>query len=453
MSLSRAIVLVALALLCFAKPLTAANTVENLVQPDLLSSAHSKIEADCSNCHKAFKKAAQSSLCADCHKPVKMDISQGTGFHGKNPVVKNSECANCHAEHKGRAFKQDKLFPLMFDHNLTDYKLDGRHQIVSCQGCHKPGKKFSAPSSTCFACHEKDQPHLGNLGKECESCHNTTTWKKTAPFDHDKTKFRLLGGHAKATCFACHVGEKYKGLPSTCAHCHGIQDVHEKRFGSACESCHTVNNWKSKSFDHGKFTKFKLTGAHSVASCSGCHGEKSTSRLPTACFECHKKQDVHKAQLGTKCESCHGTKAWRADVRFDHNKTRFALTGMHALAACEACHATPAFKTVKSTCFACHADKDVHKGRFATNCSSCHGTTVWKAISFDHGRDTRFALTGVHLKTGCYACHQATQVKSAKIDMACYSCHSKQDVHRGAFGLNCEKCHGTASFKGAVIRR
>ena len=439
-------------LLC-ANTAVAQNTVESLVQPDLLATAHAKLEADCSNCHKAFKKAAQSSLCADCHKPIKTDIATGKGFHGKSPIVGKSECANCHAEHKGRAFKQDKLSPLMFDHTLTDYPLEGRHAVVTCSGCHQQGKKFSAAPTTCFACHEKDQPHLGNLGKDCASCHNTADWKKTAAFDHDKTKFRLVGAHTKTTCFACHVGERYKGLPQTCAHCHGIQDVHENRFGAACESCHTVDNWKSKSFDHGKFTTFKLTGAHQIATCSDCHGPKSTSQLPTTCFACHSKQDVHKATLGNKCESCHSTSAWRANVKFDHNKTKFPLTGLHALSACESCHTTPAYKEVKSTCFACHADKDVHKGRFAANCASCHGTTTWKSVKFDHGRDTRFALTGVHAKTGCYACHTATQVKSAKLDMACYSCHRKQDVHRGAFGLNCERCHSTSTFKGAVIRK
>ncbi len=84
-----------------------------------------------------------------------------------------------------------------------------------------------------------------------------------------------MGGHAKAACLSCHVGERYKDLPQTCSHCHGLQDVHENRFGTACESCHTDDNWKSKSFDHGKFTKFELTGAHNTAACSDCHGEKS----------------------------------------------------------------------------------------------------------------------------------------------------------------------------------
>jgi Zn finger protein HypA/HybF involved in hydrogenase expression len=431
----------------------AQNTVENLVQPDLVASAHMKLEADCSNCHEAFKKAAQSSLCADCHKPVKQDISAKTGFHGKNPLVGKSECANCHAEHKGRAYKQDAFSHSTFNHDLTDYKLDGKHVQTACADCHVAGKKFSAAATTCFACHDKDQPHRGALGQKCESCHTTTDWKKIAAYDHDKTKFKLRGAHAKATCFACHVGERYKDLPTACASCHGMQDVHENRFGTACESCHTDVNWKHTAFDHGKFTKFALTGAHAQAACRDCHGEKLTSSLPTGCFDCHKKQDVHKGQLGTQCADCHKTGTWRKDVTFDHDKTKFPLKGMHVAVACESCHADATYQDASTTCVSCHAKDDVHVGRFATACENCHGSVSWKVVRFDHGKDTKFALTGAHAKVGCNGCHTAKNVKSARLSMACFDCHKAQDVHRGAFGRDCAACHTTSTFKGAVIRQ
>jgi Zn finger protein HypA/HybF involved in hydrogenase expression len=442
-----------LVLLAYATGALSQNTVESLVQPDVLSEPHKKLEADCSNCHKAFKKAAQSSLCADCHKPIKQDISKGQGYHGRSDLVRKSECFNCHAEHKGRDFKQARFTFISFDHNKTDYPLDGKHLWVDCSGCHKAGKKFAEAAHACFDCHKNDQPHLGNLGTKCKTCHSTADWKKIAPFDHDKTKFALKGAHAKATCFGCHVGEIYKGLSTGCFDCHAMQDVHETRFGKGCENCHSVEDWKHTRFDHGKFTKFALTGAHAAAACKDCHGEKLTSRLPVACFECHKEQDLHLGQLGKDCAACHATTAWRQDVVFDHALTKFPLLGQHAAVACESCHASAAFQDAKTDCYSCHKADDIHAGRFTAKCESCHTASGWNSATFNHDRDTKFKLTGKHVKVGCNGCHVEKNAQSAKVPAACYSCHKQQDIHRGAFGQNCGACHTTQSFKGAVIRK
>ncbi len=431
----------------------AQNTVESLVQPDALSAAHAKLEADCSSCHRAFGKAAQTSLCADCHKAVRDDIAKGTGFHGREPLVRKSECFNCHAEHKGRDFKPARFTAITFDHAKTDFPLAGKHAGVECSGCHKPGRKLSEAPKTCVGCHDADQPHKGNLGTECQSCHGASDWTSIAPFDHGKTRFPLLGAHVRTTCFSCHVGEVYQGLSSACAACHAVQDVHSGRFGADCEACHTVDNWKHKAFDHGKATGFILAGAHATASCSQCHGATLTSKPPKGCAACHAAQDAHKGQLGKDCAACHQTAAWRQDVTFNHAKTKFPLLGQHAAVACEACHATPAFQDARAKCAACHKDAAVHDGRFTGRCETCHTANSWKEIVFDHGRDTKFKLTGVHAKTGCNACHKQRNVSSAALPTDCYSCHRAQDVHRGAFGRDCAACHATSSFKTAVIRK
>ena len=365
----------------------AQNTVESLVQPDALSAAHAKLEADCSSCHRAFGKAAQSSPCADCHKAVRDDIATGTGFHGREPLVRKSECFNCHAEHKGRDFKPARFTAITFDHAKTDFPLTGKHAGVECGGCHKPGKKFSEAPKTCVGCHDADQPHKGNLGTECQSCHGASDWTSVAPFDH------------------------------------------------------------------GKATGFILAGAHATASCSQCHGATVTSKPPKGCATCHAAQDAHKGQLGKDCAACHQTAAWRQDVTFNHAKTKFPLLGQHAAVACEACHATPAFQDARAECAACHKDAAVHDGRFTGRCETCHTANSWKEIVFDHGRDTKFKLTGVHAKTGCNACHKQRNVSSAALPTDCYSCHRAQDVHRGAFGRDCAACHATSSFKTAVIRK
>lgn len=429
----------------------AQSTIESLVEPDLLSAAHAKLESDCSACHKSFKKAAQSSLCADCHKPVKQDVAQGTGFHGKEPLVAKSECVNCHAEHKGRAFHPAAFTEVIFDHRKTDFALEGKHADVECSSCHKAGKRYAEAPVACSSCHQADQPHQGRLGTKCESCHGPSDWRKVVAFDHGKTKFALIGAHAKATCHACHAGEFYKELPANCVSCHAMQDVHEARFGEGCEQCHSSANWKHTGFDHGKFTKFPLAGAHATAACSQCHGAKLTSKLPLACVACHQKQDLHRGQLGDNCAACHQTAAWRSDVLFDHALTRFPLTGQHAAVACEACHTSPAFKDAETACVSCHKDSDVHEGRLAAKCEACHAASAWKLVTFSHDRDTGFKLTGVHAKVGCNGCHVVRHVVSAKLPKNCHACHKRQDVHKGAFGQDCARCHSTRSFRKAVI--
>jgi hypothetical protein len=430
-----------------------ANPLQKLMMPGELSSAHAKLEEDCSNCHKLFEKKAQSDLCISCHKQIKSDLETKKGFHGRNVLVAKSECYSCHVEHQGRDHSIVQLEPIVFNHDDTNYPLMGGHKRAECVSCHTAGKKYREAPHECFACHDKDQPHKGNLGTSCETCHNVESWKKVAVFDHNKTKFPLRGGHVKATCIACHVGEIYKNLSMTCNDCHAIQDVHGGKFGPLCQDCHSVETWKDAKFDHSKQTRFALAGAHAKAQCSDCHGNNVRAKIAMDCASCHKSQDVHKGQLGSACGDCHGVNTWRQDVRFDHGLTNYPLTGLHIAVACESCHASAAFKGAPRACIGCHKNDDKHEGRFANNCASCHSTMSWSKISFDHGRDARYPLTGAHANVGCYACHTAKNVSSAKLPTTCYACHKKQDVHRGAYGTNCAKCHATATWKSAVIRQ
>jgi hypothetical protein len=80
------------------------------------------------------------------------------------------------------------------------------------------------------------------------------------------------------------------------------------------------------------------------------------------------------------------------------------------------------------------------------DCSSCHKSENWivdrEAMKFDHNRETRFPLTGVHLQTDCKGCH--TTLKFNEADSRCSSCHL--DIHKGTTGKNCEDCHSTDSW-------
>ncbi|MGE0701789.1 MAG: hypothetical protein AB7O57_22010, partial [Hyphomicrobiaceae bacterium] len=68
----------------------------------------------------------------------------------------------------------------------------------------------------------------------------------------------------------------------------------------------------------------------------------------------------------------------RKDPAFNHDKTRFALTGKHARLTCESCHKTT-LKDTPRQCIDCHRKDDVHRGR-RPDCKSCHVTTDWSTI-------------------------------------------------------------------------
>lgn len=447
-------IVTALLLACFCMPASAANVLEKLMMPGELSAAHAKLEENCANCHETMNEKAQSGLCLDCHKPIKQDFAVNRGYHGKDPVVRKSECVSCHVEHRGRDRNIVPLQPVLFKHDLTEFPLVGKHALADCAGCHKTGSKFREAKHACFDCHKESDVHRAQLGNDCSNCHTPEGWTvKIAAFDHSKTKFPLKGKHAEQPCVSCHVGEVYKNLPSGCNDCHAIQDVHAGRFGPSCSDCHSMESWKTAKFDHGKQTRFPLAGAHAKAQCSDCHGSDIKAKISMACIDCHKAQDVHAGKLGKDCSDCHDSVAWADNVRFDHGLTDYPLVGLHQVAACEGCHESKQYKGVKTACIGCHAADDAHAGRFANACGSCHSPVGWQKVSFNHGRDTHFPLTGAHARLGCYDCHVQKNVADASLPTACISCHRKNDVHRGRFGSDCARCHSTATFKTAIIRQ
>ncbi|MEW6312790.1 MAG: cytochrome c3 family protein, partial [Pseudomonadota bacterium] len=306
-----------------------ADTLESMLMPGKVIAGHAKVEGECKKCHKQFDKSAQPELCVDCHKEVGKDVAAKTGFHGRQEEEK--QCKECHTDHKGRDFVIVMLDEGKFDHDQTDFKLKGKHtdKQIKCKDCHNPKMKFREASSECNACHKKDDKHKGGLGPNCGKCHVEEDWKKVE-FDHDKTKFALLGKHKDVKCKDCHAGEKFKDTPKLCNSCHKKDDKHKGNFGPKCESCHVEKEWKEIKFDHDKQTKYPLLGKHRDAKCSSCHkGDLYKDKLHTNCNSCHQKDDKHKGNFGPKCESCHVEKEWK-EIKFDHDKqTKYPLLGKH----------------------------------------------------------------------------------------------------------------------------
>lgn len=331
-------------------------------------------EADCSKCHKVtdqngrkFQKFAgiAFSNCTDCHKDVH-----------ENKFGK--DCKKCHNE---ESFK--KVAGLnSFNHNKTDYPLEGKHQAVECKSCHKQNLTVKLKSDLCTDCH-KDY-HKGQLKKpgvasDCKDCHSLQGFTNSlfTVERHNKGSFLLEGAHVATPCISCHKkGTEwgFKDLKKRCADCH--ENIHQKNidvkfFGNQnCENCHDVIAWSRVKFDHNT-TGFKLTGKHAQANCKQCHFKPDAngtvvqrfSDLNNRCLDCH--ADVHNKQFETKennsCTRCHGFDRWKP-VRFNHDTARFKLDGSHKDVACIKCHKEISDGTVR---YVQYKLEDI-------KCSSCH---------------------------------------------------------------------------------
>ena len=107
----------------------------------------------CESCHlsSAFKDVKKE--CVDCHRDD--DIHEQT---------LGADCKQCHNPNDWLIWQ--------FDHDQTDFKIEGAHENLHCSLCHvKPLQKGQKLKSRCIDCHRADDVHDGNFGTECSSCH------------------------------------------------------------------------------------------------------------------------------------------------------------------------------------------------------------------------------------------------------------------------------------------
>ena len=278
---------------------------------------------------------------------------------------------------------------------------------------------------------------------------------------------KVIAGHAKweASCEKCHEAFSKTMQNRLCFDCHKkvAADIKDKRgfHGRirnveklACKVCHTDHKGRdadivhldTDTFDHRQ-TDFALEGAHRGLTCVNCHKKGDKHRdAPSACNDCHKKDDPHKGRLGDKCEKCHSVKAWKTN-RFDHDKTKFPLHGKHKEATCNSCHPNERYKNLARECVACHRINDIHAGRYGDKCEKCHNEKKWKDVIFDHDKDTKYKLNGVHRTIRCDTCHTGKQLYGVKLGTGCYDCHKHDDKHVGRYGKKCDNCHATRDWR------
>ena len=167
-------------------------------------------------------------------------------------------------------------------------------------------------------------------------------------------------------------------------------------FPADCSLCHMGSTWQELvpdfEFDHEAETGVALTGAHDEARCLRCHNDRGPVDQFTAqgCSGCH--EDVHRGTLGTRCDTCHEDRNWRAVGMIEmHNRTRFPLHGAHAVTSCQRCHAGAVvgqFLPTDTECVTCHQSDLLqttnHVGLGWTfRCDRCHQPTKWELAEID----------------------------------------------------------------------
>ncbi|HSJ59290.1 MAG TPA: hypothetical protein VLC95_19045, partial [Anaerolineae bacterium] len=250
-------------------------------------------DAGCFRCHDAKHLNAEGKAirlqCTLCHG---VPVTAGPGEQPPQVAIGELSQPDSHAA----------------SHFVSD------HRILAgdtCTDCHGEVVYGTDDSSFCAnsACHSRSWPvvDLDALG--------------THPV-------RLEGGHAEATCDACHKGSRR--VAYGCATCHDAPGL--VHYGPACEDCHTAAGFalaRADEFTHS----MPLEGRHADLGCASCHGARGI--LADDCASCHTPPPAH---LAGTCEGCHTASGWAESTL--HSVARGDPIS-HAMASgdeCATCH-------------------------------------------------------------------------------------------------------------------
>jgi hypothetical protein len=478
---------------------------------DPMTHAHSHLDGQerlCSKCHVTLGQEVSEELCLDCHTSLATRIKNKTGFHSKV----EAECGECHKEHLKADYAiiqwptADGVFKPVrskdgkqeaFPHEpATGFPLAGAHEPLDCGKCHtnellidadvvsfklSPDEGGAKPTeggpthwgtatllglaTTCGGCHQ--DPHVPGLGDECAKCHGEKSWEPAKDFDHSKTRYALEGKHADKSvvgCKDCHLAPPATSPPP-------LPPPPLPTFKALAAEV-APRPFRGQGF--GKAPAIPVQG----------------ETLP-GCVACH--ENVHRKQSKAfqDCESCHTPAEWdmAASATFDHDKTDFVLRGKHKNnpeAKCADCHGKQPKPQrldgpVKRTCVECHSKDDdkAHQGGFdremalkSKSCDLCHTEETWESSTYTaakHLQDTEIALSDKH-GGKCEDCHGRgaslmrfskpkqpwTRVKIPRLppepggrvsvgplEKSCAACHGA--AHDGRFerelGKGCLDCH------------
>lgn len=165
-----------------------------------LEGAH--LATPCFACHLQEEEwvfVSMSTACVSCHEDMHKEVLDSVYYQPEG-------CASCHST-EGWA-------SIHFNHDRTQWPLEGSHQTVGCAECHfqydseggLKGQLFAGTATACAECHENihGAQFAENGITDCTRCHLPNEDWYPELFDHDQTEFPLEGRHAEIDCAACH---------------------------------------------------------------------------------------------------------------------------------------------------------------------------------------------------------------------------------------------------------
>ncbi|MGB5499363.1 MAG: hypothetical protein WBM77_10580 [Maribacter sp.] len=382
----------------------------------------------------------------------------GQSPHGEQLKM---DCVRCHNPSSWSMNYQT----IQFDHDKTDFQLEGTHQQTDCKLCHSSMVFDQAPMD-CVSCHT--DVHSQSVGNDCMQCHDSETWLvDNIPELHEENGFPLIGSHSNLSCVECHTSEtslRFDRIGNECISCHqedyaSTQNPNHVSSGYStdCIECHNPLGfgWDSESIIHDFFP---LTQGHDIQDCNQCHTTGNYADASPECVSCHQNDydatsDPNHATSGfsTDCVACHTTNPGWTPATINHDF--FPLTLGHDIQDCTQCHATGNYADASPECISCHqneydatSDPNHSTSGFSTDCVACHTTNPgWTPATVNHDF---FPLTLGHDIQDCTQCHTTGNYTGLSPD--CVNCHqddydqTNDPNHMAAnFPTDCVACHTT----------
>ena len=175
-------------------------------------------------------------------------ITTGPRDHRQNNFP--HDCTQCH--------NTNSWDDGVFNHDNTQFPLDGAHLTIQCIDCHSSG--YQNLPTDCYSCHSGNYNGVSiPITFRIISARFVLSAILPLPgyrrhFDHSQSQFPLTGAHISQPCVSCHASG-FDNTPTDCYSCHtsdyqNVSDPNhvQNNFDHVCTQCHTTTAWSPATF-------------------------------------------------------------------------------------------------------------------------------------------------------------------------------------------------------------
>ncbi|TNF49997.1 hypothetical protein EP232_01025, partial [bacterium] len=214
-----------------------------------------------------------------------------TEAHGSFAAPDGSSCFSCHGSDLNGGISNVSCSSASYNGQSCHAAGPGFHPAnwLDKQALNFHGLTYQADPTTCYACHDPDDP-MTSPGYNCLECHFNESGTQRVPagsgYSHGDsgTSHTPFQGTADGdVCINCHDVNISFGYEPSCHNCHGDTGGHEVPF-----------------LDHDQTSQADFN-----TNCAQCHSVTGTQPDPNArrCDDCHTAGSPYTL---TNCRSCHG---------------------------------------------------------------------------------------------------------------------------------------------------